>query len=170
MRFISIRRRRDRPIVDGAVGSQQPSGAFLCGGESDAKADHDGGVPDARSGCDGADRQDRDLQRCQISPAADRAKPRSVTGSRAPIRCRRRKISAIRTIRSTRKTPRSIARSRAFAAVLSAVADQPLRAASAIPISVAPPNNRLMPTSRPTAQSADPGNPAMMISRDQHDP
>ena len=88
------------------------------------------------------------------------AKPRLATGNRAPIRCRRKKIWAIRTIRSTRKTPRSTARSRAFAAA----ADQPLRAASAIPIRDAPPNSRLMPTNSPMAQSAEPGKPAMMIA------
>src|ERR1700751_285956 len=36
------------------------------------------------------------------------------------------------------------------------------RAASAMPISVAPPNNRLMPTRRPIAHYAEPGRPAMM--------
>ena len=36
------------------------------------------------------------------------------------------------------------------------------RAASAIPISEAPPNTMLTPTRSPMAQSADPGSPAMM--------
>src|ERR1700736_4892685 len=42
--------------------------------------------------------------------------------------------------------------------------DQVLRAARAIPIREAPPNTRLMPTKRPMTQSADPGNPVMMMA------
>src|SRR5258708_33882364 len=43
---------------------------------------------------------------------------------------------------------------------------QLLRSASATPISVAPPNKRLIPTKSPTAQTVDPGIPTILTTAD----
>ena len=90
-----------------------------------------------------------------------------VIANHAPIRCPRRKTSIAPTIPPIVRMRRSTRRSRAFAAAASVArniaieprAHQPLRAASAMPIRVAPPNNILIPANRPIAQSADPGKP-----------
>ncbi len=81
------------------------------------------------------------------------------------------------TIRNLRRTKSSIARSRASAAAAedwreivlaptshSAQLLQAFLAASAIPIRDVPPNTRLMPTSSPIAQAADPGSPATITA------